>query len=140
MSTRRPWPVGASLLTVVLAAGVSPSVPAQAPPSPARLAELSEQWADPVTEEPPGTRYRLFETAVRGKGTRGSYLVYLPPSYDKEPARRYPVLYWLHGGFGNPRQGAWAVQHLDRGHSGGARAGDACRPPTSAAGRLVRQL
>lgn len=115
MSTRRPWPVGASFLTVVLTAGVSPSLPAQAPPSPARLAELSEQWADPVTEEPPGTLYRLFETAVRGKGTWGSYLVYLPPSYDVETARRYPVLYWLHGGFGNARQGAWAVQHLDRG-------------------------
>lgn len=23
--------------------------------------------------------------------------VYLPPSYSKEPRRRYPVLYWLHG-------------------------------------------
>src|SRR5687767_8854601 len=23
--------------------------------------------------------------------------VYLPPSYSKQPRRRYPVLYWLHG-------------------------------------------
>jgi enterochelin esterase-like enzyme len=88
---------------------------AQTPPSPARIAALSEQWVDPVTDAPPGTRYRLFETAARGKGTRGSYLVYLPPSYQTETDRRYPVLYWLHGGFGNARQGAWTVEHLDRG-------------------------
>jgi enterochelin esterase-like enzyme/lysophospholipase L1-like esterase len=78
-------------------------------------AELSEQWVDPVTDAPPGTTYRLFETASRGKGTKGSYLIYLPPSYETETARRYPVVYWLHGGFGNARQGAWAVQHLDEG-------------------------
>ena len=83
--------------------------------SPARIAELSEQWVDPVTDAPPGTTYHLFETASRGKGSKGSYLVYLPPSYETETARRYPVIYWLHGGFGNARQGAWAVEHLDRG-------------------------
>jgi len=108
-------PRATAVLTVVLAAGLLPSVRAQAPPSPSRIAELSEQWVDPVTEAPPGTTYHLFETAARGKGTQGSYLVYLPPSYEKETARRYPVLYWLHGGFGNARQGAWAVNHLDEG-------------------------
>ena len=100
---------------VVLAVCALPFARAQAPPTPARVAELSEQWVDPVTEAPPGTTYHIFETAARGKGTQGSYLVYLPPSYEKETARRYPVLYWLHGGFGNARQGAWAVNHLDEG-------------------------
>jgi enterochelin esterase-like enzyme len=104
--------------TVLMAIlGVAPAVPAgaQAPPSPARIAELSEQWVDPVTDAPPGTTYHLFETASRGKGTKGSYLIYLPPSYERDTARRYPVIYWLHGGFGNARQGDWAVEHLDRG-------------------------
>ena len=102
-------------MVALAAAGLLVPAWAQAPPSPARIAELSEQWADPVTDAPPGTSYHLFETASRGKGSKGSYLVYLPPSYETETARRYPVIYWLHGGFGNARQGAWAVEHLDRG-------------------------
>lgn len=113
--TRRGTSAGIALLV----AGLVAPTWAQAPPSPARIAELSEQWVDPVTDAPPGTTYRLFETASRGKGTQGSYLVYLPPRYAKETSRRYPVLYWLHGGFGNARQGAWAVQHLDKGMRAG---------------------
>src|SRR5260370_42253726 len=31
------------------------------------------------------------------------YAIQLPPSYDKEPNRRYPVVYFLHGMFGNER-------------------------------------
>ena len=107
--------VTSRLMVALAAAGFLVPAWAQAPPSPARIAELSEQWADPVTDAPPGTTYHLFETASRGKGSKGSYLVYLPPSYETETARRYPVIYWLHGGFGNARQGAWAVEHLDRG-------------------------
>ena len=103
------------MLVVGLVAGLARPARAQQPPSPARLAELSEQWVDPVTDAPPGTAYHLFETASRGRGTQGSYLIYLPPSYQTDSVRRYPVIYWLHGGFGNAREGAWAVEHLDRG-------------------------
>jgi enterochelin esterase-like enzyme len=109
----------ACALTVLVSATAAMPVLAQAPPSAARIAELSEQWVDPVTDAPRGTAYALFETAARGKGTKGSYLIYLPPSYAKETARRYPVIYWLHGGFGNARQGGWAVAHLDRGMRAG---------------------
>jgi enterochelin esterase-like enzyme len=100
---------------VLLFAMLVMPVRAQAPPGAARIAELNEQWVDPVTDAPAGTTYRLFETASRGPGTKGSYLVYLPPSYERDSTRRYPVIYWLHGGFGNARQGGWAVEHLDRG-------------------------
>jgi enterochelin esterase-like enzyme len=31
-------------------------------------------------------------------GVHGDYTVYLPPGYGQDPARRYPVLYLLHGG------------------------------------------
>ena len=102
-------------LAVALSVTLAMPVFTQAPPSAARIAELNEQWVDPVTDAPAGTTYHLFETASRGKGTQGSYLVYLPPTYAKDPGRRYPVIYWLHGGFGNARQGAWAVTNLDRG-------------------------
>jgi len=103
------------VLMVIAVGGLLTTLQAQAPPSVAQIAELSEQWVDPVTAAPPGTTYRLFETKSRGRGTKGSYLIYLPPSYERETARRYPVIYWLHGGFGNARQGAWTVEHLDKG-------------------------
>ena len=110
-----------SALTVLVSVMLAVPAWAQAPqlPSAAQLAELNEQWVDPVTDAPAGTTYRLFDTTSRGPGTKGSYLVYLPPSYEKDPTRRYPVIYWLHGGFGNARQGEWAVVNLDRGMRAG---------------------
>jgi endo-1,4-beta-xylanase len=110
-----------SALTVLVSVMLAVPAWAQAPrlPSAAQLAELNEQWVDPVTDAPVGTTYCLFETTSRGPGTKGSYLVYLPPSYEKDPTRRYPVIYWLHGGFGNARQGEWAVVNLDRGMRAG---------------------
>jgi S-formylglutathione hydrolase FrmB len=46
-------------------------------------------------------------------GTRKALVVYLPPSYAREPARRYPVAYYLHGHWGSEtdwtRQGALAA-------------------------------
>ena len=46
-------------------------------------------------------------------GTRKQFLVYLPPSYERAPARRYPVAYYLHGLWGHEtdwtRQGALAT-------------------------------
>ena len=67
--------------------------------------QQSTLWIDPVTTAPRGMTYHLFDTNARGKGTRGSYLIYLPPSYNKETTRRYPVIYWLHGGNNTARQG-----------------------------------
>lgn len=87
--------------------------PASETPSPETIAELLTQWIDPITEEPPGTRYCLYPTPARGANTQGSYLIYLPPSYEQNIFKRFPVIYWLHGGFGSARQGAWAVQKYD---------------------------
>ncbi|MBO3753903.1 MAG: prolyl oligopeptidase family serine peptidase [Candidatus Brockarchaeota archaeon] len=82
-------------------------------PSPETIAELLAQWIDPITEEPPGTRYRLYPTPARGSNTQGSYLIYLPPSYEQNISKHFPVIYWLHAGFESARQGAWAVQKYD---------------------------
>ena len=87
-----------SVLMAILVAGHVVPARAQAPPSPARIGDLSEQWVDPVTDAPPGTTHHLFETASRGKGTKGSYLIYLPPGYEKDPA--VPCDLWPHGGYG----------------------------------------
>jgi len=37
---------------------------------------------------------------IAAAGTNGSYHLYTPPAYDVEPDRRFPVVYWLHGGGG----------------------------------------
>ena len=40
----------------------------------------------------------LFRSALIGRPV--SFHAMMPPSYDTEPGRRYPVLYWLHGSDG----------------------------------------
>ncbi len=63
-------------------------------------------WIDPNTTPPADTLYKLFDTSARGAGTQSSYLIYLPPNYDAEITRRYPAIYWLHGGFGSQTEAA----------------------------------
>jgi endo-1,4-beta-xylanase len=46
--------------------------------------------------------YRTFDSKTARE--KVSYLVYLPPDYDAQTARRYPVVYWLHG-IGGSQQG-----------------------------------
>ncbi len=66
---------------------------------------------DPVKDDLPPTHYKLFRSQlIHGDY---SYLVYLPPDYDTALERRYPSIYWLHGGGGNQRGGAAFVKLLD---------------------------
>jgi len=52
------------------------------------------QWTTvPVTA--PRVQYRTFQSAAAG--TSVSFHIYTPPTYDLQPLRRFPVLYWLHG-------------------------------------------
>jgi endo-1,4-beta-xylanase len=68
-------------------------------------------WLDPNRSEPAGTHYRTFASQIVGGEV--SYLVYLPPDYDTNLTKRYPVVYWLHGYGGNIRAGAVFVKPLD---------------------------
>jgi len=72
-----------------------------------------DAWVDPIVDEPVGTRYVTFAAPSLGPGRMASYLIYLPPGYDKTPAKRYPVLYYFHGGGGSQRVGDIWVQKLD---------------------------
>ena len=65
-------------------------------------------WVDPVKDEPSGTHYKTFHSAIIDAEV--SYLVWLPPDYEASPGKRYPVIYWLHGGGGTQRNGAFFVQ------------------------------
>jgi len=72
------------------------------------------EWIDPVKEAPKYASYQLFPSPSRGENTMASYLIYLPPTYQTETNKRYPVIYWLHGGGGNQREGAWMVEQIDQ--------------------------
>jgi|GEM_PF-501334 Predicted esterase len=50
----------------------------------------------------PNLHYKTFDSPTAG--AKVSYLVYLPPHYEEETDRRYPVIYWLHG-IGGSQQG-----------------------------------
>jgi enterochelin esterase-like enzyme len=62
---------------------------------------------------PLGSQGTLVVDSVSSPGLRGNVvgdspvrkvLVYLPPSYRREPTRRYPVLYLLHGATSKPEE------------------------------------
>lgn len=64
----------------------------------AALASLAQQppsWVEPTKAEPAGTRYRTFRSNTISAEV--SYLLYLPPGYETNKDKRYPVVYWLHG-------------------------------------------
>lgn len=74
------------------------------------------QWILPAVQAP-RLQYRTFDsTAI---GTRVSYQIYTPEVYDKEIARQFPVLYWLHGTGG----GTDGMPHLVKYFDGAVRDG-----------------
>ena len=68
-------------------------------------------WLDPDRSAPAGTQYQTLDSKLAGGEV--SFLIYLPPDYQTSGAKRYPVIYWLHGHGGNQRTGAKFVAPLD---------------------------
>ena len=84
-----------SLVTVLCFCG--PAIPAQAqllPRGKAAATDDKPQWIkEPI--KAPHLHYKKFLSAtIKGEV---SYLIYLPPGYEKDVGTRYPVVYWLHG-------------------------------------------
>lgn len=83
----------ALLLALSLSGVAEPQDPPAPPPVVRRDAWVTEQVRGP------GLVQHVYASAAAGADV--SYHVWLPPGYvDAEPARRYPVLYWLHGSGG----------------------------------------
>jgi endo-1,4-beta-xylanase len=57
----------------------------------------ADSWVDPIQGDFGGTFYKTFDTPSRGVKTQASYRLYLPPDYQSNKTRRYPVIYYLHG-------------------------------------------
>lgn len=64
-----------------------------------------EFLSDPVAEEYAPTLYKTYPTPSGGSYQQGSYRVYLPPDYETNKVRHYPVIYYLHGINNNSRTG-----------------------------------
>jgi endo-1,4-beta-xylanase len=63
-------------------------------------------WNNPPAGPlPKGVRHGTFRSASMGVDV--GYNVYLPPDYATDTARRYPVVYWLHGLGGNETSGVF---------------------------------
>lgn len=60
------------------------------------------RWGHPFETGPVGLKYVTFTSQTIGEAY--GYFLYLPPDYDTQRERRYPVLYWLHGRNGDPSQ------------------------------------
>ena len=57
---------------------------------------------DPAYVQQRGTSETIYVTSPALGGRRQKVVVYLPPGYNTQPNRRYPVLYLLHGFPGDP--------------------------------------
>ena len=71
---------------------------AQPARSPRRISPFAPvQWVTPKVEGT-GLSFRTFRS--KAAGTDVSFHIYAPPAYKADPARRLPVVYWLHGSGG----------------------------------------
>jgi endo-1,4-beta-xylanase len=76
-----------------------------AAPTQEKSAKAVRRGALPAADEPPQwvkppieaihTYYKTFSSRTVGGDV--SYLIYLPPGYEKAQEKHYPVTYWLHG-------------------------------------------
>jgi len=56
----------------------------------------SDVWNEPI--DPERLNGRIHRTFMsRTLGEEVGYLIYLPPSYERDKQKRFPVVYWLHG-------------------------------------------
>jgi S-formylglutathione hydrolase FrmB len=62
---------------------------------------------------PAGVTHHTYRSESMGREV--GYLIYLPPEYQQEPQRRYPVIYNLHGAGGNELHGQLAAEILHEG-------------------------
>lgn len=92
----------ALLAFCLLPVSVALAQPTSAAPKQKAKKEYREPtWLMPRVEGP-NLHYRTFESRTAGQPV--SYLIYLPEDYETDRARRYPVVYWLHG-IGGSQQG-----------------------------------
>jgi enterochelin esterase-like enzyme len=103
-----------AMVLFILSISVSPSALSQpsleSASTASRKTKQSVAW---VTRAIPASRveYRTFES--KAAATTVSYHVYKPAAYEREPWRRFPVVYWLHGSGGGLSGIPVVARHFD---------------------------
>ena len=69
-------------------------------------------WVNPPKDPPRGITHQTFRS--QAMQTDVGFNIYLPPDYASSAAKRYPVIYWLHGAGGHESQGTAQAALLDR--------------------------
>ena len=83
-------------------------------PSKSNQTNTDEMWiTDPVPELPVGVSHHNYRNQSMGRDI--GFCVYMPPSYEKDPARRFPVIYHLHGAGGNECKSLYSASVLHEG-------------------------
>ena len=59
------------------------------------LLSQEESWVNPPKDKLAGVEHRTFRSASMKRDV--GFAIYLPPAYASEPAKRFPVVYYLHG-------------------------------------------
>ncbi|MCP5557535.1 MAG: hypothetical protein H7A55_07245 [Verrucomicrobiaceae bacterium] len=67
----------------------------------------------PVPELPLGVTHHTFRSASMQRDI--GYCIYLPPGYEADTERRYPVIYHLHGAGGNETRSVYSASVLHEG-------------------------
>jgi len=80
----------------------------------ARSANTDDMWvAAPGSELPAGVTHHTYRSASMQREI--GFCIYLPPGYAKDTARRYPVIYHLHGAGGDETRSVYSAKILHEG-------------------------
>ena len=97
MSAWRLMVLGSVMAGFACAAGAQSGAAVATPPSPPLVVPAAVPGAAPVIVERIKVHGVSLEGNLEGDSPDRDVIVYLPPSYNKDAKRRYPVLYALHG-------------------------------------------
>lgn len=81
---------------------------ARKPQAKASQANTDDMWvAVAVAALPTGVTHHTFLSGSMKRDV--GYCIYLPPGYEKDTERRYPVIYHLHGAGGNETRSLYSA-------------------------------
>ncbi len=72
----------------------------------------AESWNNPPAKLPPNVQHLTFKSASMNVDV--GYCIYLPPDYEKDTTKRYPVIYFLHGRGGTESGNFFIDDMLDK--------------------------
>jgi enterochelin esterase-like enzyme len=102
------------LVTALLLFTLCPLLHAQKAKKKANPTNADDMWVtSPVPELPTNVTHHTFSSASMKREV--GYCLYLPPGYEKDTPRRYPVIYHLHGAGGNETRSVYSASVLHEG-------------------------